>query len=138
MSSGSNSKSFGSFHSENVEEMIRSSDWKAPQLPFSISDLEVFSRSHCQSSCLKQSCNSLFQDKISSEAEFGDDFLSKHFLLDSAWTFVNHGAFGAPLVEAYELAERWRRYAELQPLRFIDRTLFPHIVQVVEASHFMK
>jgi hypothetical protein len=74
------------------------------------------------------------QDKISSEAEFGKDFLSKHFLLDPEWTFVNHGAFGAPLREAYELSERWRRHAELQPLRFIDRTLFPHIVQVAKSN----
>ena len=40
-----------SFRSENVEDMIKSSDWNAPPLPFSISDLEVFS---LLASCLKQ------------------------------------------------------------------------------------
>jgi hypothetical protein len=67
---------------------------------------------------------------MASEASFGKEFLSSHFLLDPEWTFVNHGAFGAPLSETYELADRWRRHAELQPLRFIDRLLFPHVVQV--------
>jgi hypothetical protein len=71
---------------------------------------------------------------MASEAKFGKEFLSNHFLLDSEWTFVNHGAFGAPLSEAYHLAERWRRHAELQPLRFIDRLLFPHIVQVTAST----
>ena len=50
------------------------------------------------------------------------------FMLDGDWTFVNHGAFGAPCRAAYEVAAAWRLHAERQPLRFLDRELFPHLV----------
>ena len=105
------SRGFGSFHSDNVEDMIRSSEWKAPPLPFVTEDYD--------------------RGEKHDDTEFGRKYLLKHYLLDPDWTFVNHGAFGAPLRVAYELADKWRRHAELQPLRFIDRQLFPHLVQVV-------
>ena len=62
---------------------------------------------------------------------------ARHFLLEEGWTFVNHGAFGSPLARAFEAASRWRRHAELQPLRFIDRELFPYLVKVTKlmAAH---
>jgi len=52
---------------------------------------------------------------------FGAAMRSAHFLLADDLTFVNHGAFGAPLRPAFEAADRWRLHAETNPLRFIDR-----------------
>uniref|UniRef100_H2YJI2 Aminotransferase class V domain-containing protein n=1 Tax=Ciona savignyi TaxID=51511 RepID=H2YJI2_CIOSA len=52
----------------------------------------------------------------------------KHFLLSEDWTFVNHGAFGAVLKEVLECNQAIQRYIELQPLRFLDRELFPLVV----------
>jgi len=46
------------------------------------------------------------------------------------WTFLNHGAFGAVLKEALLTSQRVQNYAESQPVRFIDRELFPQIVMV--------
>ncbi|EKX30944.1 hypothetical protein GUITHDRAFT_83567, partial [Guillardia theta CCMP2712] len=54
------------------------------------------------------------------------------FLLDRNWTFVNHGAFGAPFSLIVDIAQRWRVYTERQPLRFIDRELFPRVVGVIK------
>ena len=47
------------------------------------------------------------------------------FLLDPSWTFINHGAFGGVCRVALAASQRWALHAELQPLRFIDRELFP-------------
>jgi hypothetical protein len=44
------------------------------------------------------------------------------FLIDfDRWTFVNHGAFGGTLAAVADDAERWRRHCERQPLLFLDR-----------------
>lgn len=61
------------------------------------------------------------------------------FALDlRATTFLNHGAFGAPLAEALREAARWRARCEAQPLRFFDRELLPALVGGVHAlaTHF--
>eukprot|EP00002_Diphylleia_rotans_P023330 TRINITY_DN458_c0_g1_i1.p1 TRINITY_DN458_c0_g1~~TRINITY_DN458_c0_g1_i1.p1 ORF type:complete len:527 (+),score=79.31 TRINITY_DN458_c0_g1_i1:3479-5059(+) len=120
---GSSYKGFGSFHSDNVEEMIRIPDetYVEPLLPFEWNDPAEFSL---------QAKNSL--------SVFGKEFGRNHFLLDPSFTFLNHGAFGASLKSALTLAERWRRYTEEQPLRMIDRQLFPHLVRCLrQMSHFV-
>ncbi|KAK9829074.1 hypothetical protein WJX72_003762 [[Myrmecia] bisecta] len=104
-------QNFGSFHTENVEELIRQSDdvYAPPARPFPVADL--FSEKHL--------------------ASFGLS-ARQHFLLDlEAFVFVNHGAFGAVVTPAHEEALRWRLHCEKQPLRFLDRELFPHIVRVL-------
>lgn len=59
---------------------------------------------------------------------FGHEMRDAHFLLDRDWTFINHGAFGAPLRIAVEVGNRWRLHNARQPLRFVDRQLFQLIV----------
>lgn len=100
----------------NVEDMISDDAWVPPAPPPFLADL----------------------------GEAGDEAAPRcggaarrHFLLEEGWTFVNHGAFGSPLARAFEASSRWRRHAELQPLRFIDRELFPYLVKVTKlmAAH---
>ena len=103
--------SFGSFHSENVEEMIESAcqpSWAAPEVPPAVA--AAFVR---------------HEDPVS----YGAPMRQADFLLSSAWTFLNHGAFGSPCRASYDAAAAWRLHAERQPLAFIDRSLFAHIVE---------
>lgn len=103
-----NKKGFGSFFSENIEELIQKSpeDYEAPNLPISIScDIPV--------------------DIL--RANFGRPARAL-FGIDWDWTFINHGAFGAPLLSAVEVSHLWNLYSEKQPLRFLDRELLPLLV----------
>lgn len=59
--------------------------------------------------------------------EFGHPTRENLFYVDSSWTFVNHGAFGGAIQVGFKESEEWRRYAELQPLRYFDRDLLPHL-----------
>lgn len=102
-------KGFGSFHSEDVEELVAQAcapGWQAPSAPPLVA--------------------------AAAASPIADD-MRANFLLDDAWTFVNHGAFGAPCKTAFDAAAAWRRHAELQPLRFVDRELFPHLVASLKA-----
>eukprot|EP00282_Hemiselmis_andersenii_P040163 CAMPEP_0169435384 /NCGR_PEP_ID=MMETSP1042-20121227/5034_1 /TAXON_ID=464988 /ORGANISM="Hemiselmis andersenii, Strain CCMP1180" /LENGTH=336 /DNA_ID=CAMNT_0009546023 /DNA_START=673 /DNA_END=1679 /DNA_ORIENTATION=- len=99
---------FGSFHSDNVEDMIKDDGWKPPAEPADVA--------------------SPAEASTPAAVEFGRK-AKDLFLLDPDWVFVNHGAFGSPLRTSFESANRWRVHAERQPLRFIDRELFPHMVR---------
>lgn len=88
---------FGSFHSDNVEEMVADAAWRPPPNP-------------CE-----QGVAAL------AGTAFGAAMRAR-FLIDfDSWTFINHGAFGAPLACAQAEAEAWRRRCEAQPLLFLDR-----------------
>ena len=56
---------------------------------------------------------------------FGRSLKLASFFIDQSWVFMNHGAFGGACRVAVSSAQRWGEYAERQPLRFIDRELFP-------------
>ena len=105
-------KGFGSFHSDNVEELVDAAcneDWRAPPLPQVVSTAQA---------------NANDVGKL----RFGKSMREHEFLLGHDWTFINHGAFGSPCRTVFEAAAAWRLHAELQPLQFIDRELFPHLV----------
>jgi selenocysteine lyase/cysteine desulfurase len=96
-------KSIGSFHSENLEYIMKQSDdeYTPPDLPFA-------------------DANDSFPTPSENPRE--------DFLLDfENWTFLNHGAFGAALKVGYDRSESWRRFLERQPLRYFDRHLLPHL-----------
>ena len=106
-------QSFGSFHSDNVEELIRlpRDQYVAPPLPFDTDD-EIVPPPH--------------KDKATI-----DYFTNSYPTLDrNRWTFLNHGAFGLGLQCGLHRAQSWRNYAEKQPLQYFDRTLLPHMVHV--------
>jgi hypothetical protein len=98
-------KGFGSFHSDNVEELVRqdAAAYRPPPQPF------------------PDPCATPDHQQQLSALEFGSAMRSQ-FLIDfDRWTFINHGAFGGVLRPVLEASERWRRHAEAQPLCFLDR-----------------
>ena len=100
-------QAIGSFHSENVDDLMSQSDdvYIPPVLPF----------------------DSLRTIADAYDASHPAD--SSDFLLDrSTWTFLNHGAFGAGLKVGFQRSQQWRYYLEQQPLRYFDRDLLPHLV----------
>ena len=107
-------KGFGSFHSDNIEELLRIPD--AAYTP--------------PSNALDEAAIAEVLASIGAgdaAAAFGKPF-RRFMCLDDSWTFVNHGAFGGTLAVAMDLAHKWRLRLERQPLLFIDRELFPLIV----------
>lgn len=96
-------KSIGSFHSDNVEELIGipTDLYRPPSLPF---------------------------DAVPPPSDFPVPLESDFMLQRPEWTFLNHGAFGASLRCGYDRAQQWRLHLERQPLRFFDRDLLPHLV----------
>lgn len=104
---------FGSFHSDNVEELIRIpvAAYTRPPLPPSV--------------------HAALPPALTPLTPLGTDEIRRMFQIDFGnWTFVNHGAFGASLLPATKYAAAWRDFQETQPLRFFDRTLLPEVVNV--------
>ena len=119
---------FGSFHSDNVEELIKLSEeeYQAPPIPPAVCQPEFSDYDAMLTLLLKP------LQQSQSNNLFGSALLSRGvFLLDRKWTFLNHGAFGAACLPALRAAELWRRYAETQPLLCFDRVLLPHLVRIV-------
>ncbi|XP_074650172.1 uncharacterized protein LOC141905249 [Tubulanus polymorphus] len=100
-------RDFGSFHSSNVEELIRmpESEYTPPFRAVPVIDVSY-----------------------AANLSFGKEIKEKCFYLEPEFTFVNHGGFGGALKPAMEDAQAWQIYAERQPLRFIDRMVLPLIV----------
>jgi isopenicillin-N epimerase len=104
-------KGFGSFHSEDIEDLIRLSeaDYKIP---------EIWTQRIRAREISNDGCNIV---------EFGHKFKQRFYHLDERWTFLNHGAFGASLKPAMIEANAFRETCEQQPLTFFDRELIPLI-----------
>ena len=103
---------FGSFHGDNVEEMMAAActdGWKSAPVPPTV--------------------EAALAKALDPPVQFGSSCRRDHFLLSPEWCFVNHGAFGAPCRAAFEAAAAWRAHVEAQPLDFIDRHLFAHLVE---------
>jgi isopenicillin-N epimerase len=101
-------KGFGSFHSDNVQELLKSN--KKPPLPPNV-----------QETVLKHQTS--FQYGHAAKAGY---------LIDSSWNYINHGAFGSATVVAFDVATAYSRYMEMQSLRWIDRQLFPMVVHSIK------
>ena len=110
-------KSFGSFHSDNVEELIRlpKDQYTPPELPFDVSEESRLLTPPTSSSIKKPFANS-------------NHYIKSYSHLDrNNWTFLNHGAFGLALDIGLHRANLWRTYLESQPLRYFDRYLLNHL-----------
>ena len=49
--------------------------------------------------------------------------LARHWSLDPAVTFLNHGSYGACPIEVLAVQREWRDRLERQPVRFLSREL---------------
>ena len=106
-------KSIGSFHSDNVEELMRLSDddYTVPDLPF-------------EKECVQIPTLSQTSDPFANSGRF---FNAYSHLDRSHWSFLNHGAFGLALDVGSSRAQSWRMCLESQPLRYFDRYLLNHL-----------
>ena len=111
--STSKRQGFGSFHSEDIEVLVRQVDHEY-QVPPLWADM-----------------NKRVFGGLDYDIRFGREFKEKFFLLDSSWTFLNHAAFGATLLPLLEEAREWSIECERQPLKFFDRELLPLIAHSV-------
>lgn len=116
---------FGSFHSEDIETLIRkdTESYQSPEIYESI-----------------QQSTDIFINTLLSNGKFelGKPLMSSLYSLDPSWTFINHGAFGATCVVGQRESEVWRQLCDSQPLRYYDRIMLPmvaHVVRVV-AKYF--
>jgi isopenicillin-N epimerase len=100
-------KSFGSFHSDDIEELVRIDPFPAPS---------IYNEIHAQTQHQLQ--------RNLGRVRLGKDIKQKLFVVDDSWTFLNHGAFGGTLRPILEEAHQWRMQVESQPLKFFDRDLF--------------
>lgn len=105
-------KSFGSFHSDDIEEIIRQSE-ESFQVPNEYQ--EIFYKTN------------LFVEINYKNWEFGNSLKETLFPVSKSWTFLNHGAFGNTLLPTLHETQAIRLLCEQQPLRFYDRHLFTMI-----------
>ena len=110
-------QSIGSFHSDNVEELIRlpKEEYTPPELPFPKVNHTYIPQQSSKFSALPFA-NS--QNYISSFSH----------LNRQQWSFLNHGAFGLALDVGLHRANSWRVFLESQPLQYFDRYLLNHLV----------
>ena len=108
---------FGSFHSNDIEQIIRSPNLIQPNAMLDIHENITLYNS---------------EQFDGSKFNMGLDLREFAFNLDNSWTFINHGAFGAVMQPMLLASEQWRRHCEKQPLRFFDRDLFPSIAYTLQ------
>lgn len=113
-------QSFGSFHSDDIEMLVR---LDTAELQRKLPKISEILAEETKSSILSSLQSIVNHDKSR----------QRHFALDDSFTFLNHGAFGAALKPLLYEANQWRLYCESQPLRFFDRELFALISSSLHA-----
>ena len=105
--SGGGYKSIGSFHSDNVEELIRlpKDEYTSPALPFATENNRP----------------NITLPKTTVPFANANHYAKAYYThLDrdrEGWAFLNHGAFGLALDVGLERSQSWRTFLESQPLR---------------------
>jgi len=99
-------KGFGSFHSENVKDLLASA-------------------------IVPSGADEIVGKRVNL-TEFGEP-AREAFLIDfEQWTFLNHGAFGGACKVAMNARDAYSHYMERNSLRFIDRELFPLVIHSIK------
>lgn len=116
---------FGSFHSEDIELLIRTPQISIPQRLLCIRNesMEEFDRNLAL-------LNSRFN--LNDNRDRAMCFRNL-FSLTQEYTFLNHGAFGGALSVLSAESNKWRIECEKQPLRFFDRDLFPLLASSLQS-----
>ncbi|POM70813.1 Hypothetical protein PHPALM_12697 [Phytophthora palmivora] len=113
-STSSGYEAFGSFHTPSTASLFAQEDAE--------SDVQMVWESDIASQRAELETNS--DVKTQNRSLFALDL--------ETWTYLNHGAFGAPTKVAIEAAGHWRAQADAQPLNFNDRELFPLVVKTIK------
>eukprot|EP00297_Palpitomonas_bilix_P007749 CAMPEP_0113906594 /NCGR_PEP_ID=MMETSP0780_2-20120614/24874_1 /TAXON_ID=652834 /ORGANISM="Palpitomonas bilix" /LENGTH=483 /DNA_ID=CAMNT_0000901291 /DNA_START=104 /DNA_END=1555 /DNA_ORIENTATION=+ /assembly_acc=CAM_ASM_000599 len=127
-------KGFGSFHSDSLSQLLQQGITPFP------AKIEAAFSSSISSSPLFSSLSSSNDEgeSASGEGVFFTAACKSDFLLDPAFAFLNHGAFGSPLRCLLDVANAWREHVEKQPLLFIDRQLFPFLARtMIELGQYL-
>lgn len=111
---------FGSFHSKDIEVLIRQSieEYEVPTAYYDIQE-----KLHS----LGLHPSQLLHGHNSGTILYGKSMKETNFYIDSSWCFLNHGAFGGSLKFAVKESNLWRELSECQPLKYFDRILLPMI-----------
>jgi len=133
---GDNFKSIGSFHTDPIVELILKykEEIKTESIKNKINHQQVQKDPEEEIPAdLISFIEELDQLNLESSKEF-----KKFFMHDQATIYLNHGAFGSPFLESYNYAEKIRKEVELNPVKFFDRDLFPHIAKtIVKLANFL-
>jgi isopenicillin-N epimerase len=103
-SRGQGYKGFGSFFTDNVQDMVNQfeEEWrqKAPRVPDAVA---------------------VAANRVSKADSFGSSIRAQFFIDFENFVYLNHGAFGGSLREPHAVGHAWQTHCESQPLRFLDR-----------------
>lgn len=109
-------KSFGSFHSEDIETLVRH--------PCPVEKEFSFLR--------EITAENIHHHLRRLEVPKGRQLKGILFPLSADYTFINHGAFGCVALPLLAEASLWRIKVEEQPLKFYDRDLFPLVANTLQ------
>lgn len=128
-------KGFGSFHSEDVEKLIRVEDlafWQKTLPPIYNSVA-----SQCREAVDLAVCHNRNDSHMIDSTRLGRQLFGINrgsgvgASTSNRFNFLNHGAFGGALKPIMDASNVFREYCEEQPLRFFDRDLFPLVVHAL-------
>lgn len=150
---------FGSFHSENVEDLIRlPAESAAPPACFPVFARRVLtndelaqlaasaegdsregstigSKRRRQEGGMGSPASAALLQSLVSRAlppcNFGKEFGNNFFTITDDITFINHGAFGSALSGAVAIKQQYEHYLEQEVVEFVDRVLLPLMVHSV-------
>lgn len=108
---------FGSFHSAAIEELVADDSLLPADQLYTLNESIIHK-----------------WRPVLSNSSLGLPLRGKVYSLDSSWTFLNHGAFGAVMKPMAETAELLRQECENQPLKYFDRDLFPMIAYSLQQA----
>ncbi|CAD2219052.1 hypothetical protein AGDE_04629 [Angomonas deanei] len=136
---------FGSFHSENVEDLIAQSQSEY-RVPRNLPEFATRILSKREIEALQETLTGP-QQKLSggkrSRSEestentepcpFGATIRDTHFNIAKDMIFINHGAFGSALAGAVYIKQRYEMMMENEVVEFVDRHLLPLVVYSVRS-----
>ncbi len=125
---GEDFKSFGSFHSDPIIELINR---EKALLKKEIEEKKLIKEYNNNRNKNIQNDEISFLNKLDLIDLDNYEEFKKLFMHDENTIYLNHAAFGSPFLYSYNYAENIRKKVELNPVKFFDRDLFPYLTKVI-------